>query len=79
MATPLVDVGDALTWLKRAAQARRIAAMLSGRDAQMLESYAAECERACGNVAARGMDFSIAITGAAERRAVPIVRRLIAA
>ncbi len=31
-------------WLGRAAQARRIAAMLSRADASILEAYALECE-----------------------------------
>ena len=35
---------ETLAWWARAAQARRIAGMLSPRDAQLAEAYAAECE-----------------------------------
>ncbi len=35
-------------WLARAAQARRIAAMLALADAKILEAYAAECEAEAG-------------------------------
>lgn len=33
-----------LAWWTRAAQARRVAGMLSPRDAQLAEAYAVECE-----------------------------------
>ena len=33
-----------LAWWARAAQARRVAGMLSPRDAQLAEAYAIECE-----------------------------------
>ena len=35
---------ESLMWLMRAEQARRIAAMLSGEDAERVWSYARECE-----------------------------------
>jgi hypothetical protein len=35
---------ESLTWWGRAAQARRVAAMLSPQDARLAEAYAAECE-----------------------------------
>lgn len=35
---------ETLAWWARAAQARRVAEMLSPRDAQLAEAYAAECE-----------------------------------
>lgn len=35
---------ETLAWWARAAQARRIAGMLSPRDAQLAEAYAVECE-----------------------------------
>ena len=35
---------SALAWWARAAQARRVANMLSPRDAQLAEAYALECE-----------------------------------
>jgi hypothetical protein len=38
-------VAECAAWLARARQARRLAPMLSGRDADLLEAYADECER----------------------------------
>jgi hypothetical protein len=35
---------ETLAWRAREAQARRVACMLSPRDAQLAEAYAAECE-----------------------------------
>jgi hypothetical protein len=35
---------ETLAWWARAAQARRVAGMLSPRDAQLAEAYALECE-----------------------------------
>jgi hypothetical protein len=35
---------DTLAWWARAAQARRVAGILSPRDARLAEAYAAECE-----------------------------------
>ncbi len=35
---------ETLAWWARAAQARRIACLLSPRDAQVAEAYAVECE-----------------------------------
>jgi hypothetical protein len=35
---------ETLAWWARAAQARRVAGMLSPRDAKLAEAYAAECE-----------------------------------
>jgi hypothetical protein len=35
---------ETLAWWARAAQARRVAGMLSPRDAQVAEAFAAECE-----------------------------------
>jgi hypothetical protein len=35
---------ETLAWWARAVQARRVAGMLSPRDAQLAEAYAAECE-----------------------------------
>ena len=35
---------DSLVWLARAEQARRIAWMLSGEDAERAHAYAEECE-----------------------------------
>jgi hypothetical protein len=35
---------ETLAWWARAAQARRVAGMLSPRDAQLAEAYAVECE-----------------------------------
>jgi hypothetical protein len=37
-------VADCAVWLARARQARRLALMLSVRDAALLEAYADECE-----------------------------------
>ena len=37
-------VADCAAWLARARQARRLAMMLSARDAKLLEAYADECE-----------------------------------
>jgi hypothetical protein len=37
-------VADCAAWLARARQARRLALMLSARDARLLEAYADECE-----------------------------------
>jgi len=35
---------ETLAWWSRAAQARRVAGMLSPRDAQLAETFAVECE-----------------------------------
>jgi len=35
---------ETVAWWARAAQARRVAGMLSPRDAQLAEAYAVECE-----------------------------------
>lgn len=40
-------------WLARAAQARRVAAMLSLKDAELLEAYALECEAKAARPAAK--------------------------
>lgn len=40
---------ESLAWWERAAQARRIAAMLSPQDARLAEAYAAECEARAGS------------------------------
>jgi hypothetical protein len=49
---------ESLAWWGRAAQARRIATMLSPRDAQLAEAYAVECEdrarRSCSDNVRRG-------------------------
>jgi hypothetical protein len=37
-------VAECAAWLARARQARRLALMLSMRDAELLETFAAECE-----------------------------------
>jgi hypothetical protein len=39
-----VSPSETLAWWARAAQARRVAGMLSPRDAQVAEAYAVECE-----------------------------------
>jgi len=39
-----VGLSEALMWRARAGQARRIASMLSPRDAALVEAYARECE-----------------------------------
>ena len=52
---------ETLAWWARAAQARRIAGLLSPRDAQIAEAYAVECEDH-----ARAASF----------RGPPLVRRL---
>jgi hypothetical protein len=39
-----VSMAETLLWRARAGQARRVAAMLSPRDAALLEAYARECE-----------------------------------
>ena len=39
-----VNPSETLAWWTRAAQARRVAGMLSPGDAQLAEAYAAECE-----------------------------------
>lgn len=47
-------------WLARAAQARRVANMLSNRDADVARAYARECEAKAREVAIYGMVASIA-------------------
>ncbi len=42
-----------MAWFARAAQARRIAVMLSLKDAQILEAYALECEAKAARPAAQ--------------------------
>ena len=39
-----LSLSEALLWRARAGQARRVAGMLSPRDAALLEAYARECE-----------------------------------
>ena len=39
-----VSPSETLAWWARAAQARRVASMLSPRDAQLAEAFAVECE-----------------------------------
>jgi hypothetical protein len=39
-----VGLSEALMWHARAGQARRVASMLSQRDAALVEAYAKECE-----------------------------------
>jgi hypothetical protein len=38
------DRSEVTSWLVRAEQARRIAGMLAGEDADMAQAYARECE-----------------------------------
>ena len=42
-----------MVWLARAEQARRLAAMLSLKDAEILEAYALECEAKAARPAGR--------------------------
>ena len=49
-----------LAWWTRAAQARRVAGMLSPRDAQLAEAYAIECEDQ-----ARDASSSVRVAGSA--------------
>ena len=46
---------ETLAWWVRAAQARRIAGMLSPRDAQLAEAYAVECEDQAQEAWSRGV------------------------
>jgi hypothetical protein len=39
-----LGLSETLLWRARAGQARRVASMLSARDAALLEAYARECE-----------------------------------
>jgi hypothetical protein len=39
-----LGLSEAMLWRARAGQARRVAGMLSPRDAALLEAYARECE-----------------------------------
>jgi hypothetical protein len=43
-----VRLSEALMWRARAGQARRVASMLSPRDAALVEAYARECEDCAG-------------------------------
>jgi hypothetical protein len=45
-------VADCAAWMARARQARRLASMLSMRDAKLLEAYADECEEEVRRLAA---------------------------
>jgi hypothetical protein len=54
MATNL-GPSESLTWWVRAAQARRIATMLTPRDAQLAEAYARECEDQARGVSGDGI------------------------
>jgi hypothetical protein len=38
------DLSETMLWCARAGQARRVAGMLSPRDAALLEAFASECE-----------------------------------
>jgi hypothetical protein len=48
-----IQLSDPSVWQSRAAQARRIASMLLGHDAEMVETYARECEEQGRNASAR--------------------------
>jgi hypothetical protein len=63
-----MDRSEALLWHARAGQARRIAGMLSPRDAALIEAYARECEDRARAVA------SIESSRASTRLSVDIQR-----
>jgi hypothetical protein len=63
-----LSLSEASLWCARAGQARRVAGMLSPRDAALLEAYARECED-CARSA------SIESARANTRLAVDIQRR----
>jgi len=58
---------DPLLWQARAAQARRIASMLLGRDAEAVLAYAQECDE-------QGQALSAKSTSAPSRLAAPLSR-----
>jgi hypothetical protein len=60
---------ESLTWWGRAAQARRVATMLSPQDARLAEAYAAECENQ-----ARRSDCVIGPATSGQRMADPIFK-----
>jgi hypothetical protein len=48
-------LSESRAWWARAAQTRRIASMLSPRDAQLAEAYAVECEHQARATSAEGI------------------------
>ena len=46
---------ETIAWWARAAQARRVAGMLSPRDAQLAEAYAVECEDQAREASSNGL------------------------
>jgi hypothetical protein len=62
------SLSETMMWRARAAQARRIASMLSPRDAALVEAYARECDD-CARAA------SIEVAGANKRLSIATRRR----
>ena len=53
---------ETLAWWARAAQARRVAGMLSPKDAQLAEAYAVECEDQAREASFNGLRSTILVT-----------------
>lgn len=49
-----IGLSETLLWHERAGQARRIASMLSPRDAELAEAYAIECEGRAQSASSEG-------------------------
>ncbi len=62
------NLGAALMWRARAGQARRVASMLSPRDAALVEAYARECDDSARAASIEGARVGV-------RRSVEIQRR----
>jgi hypothetical protein len=58
---------DPSIWRARAAQARRIASMLLGRDAEMVEAYARECDEQGRGVPAKTVSSPSLVPAASPR------------
>jgi len=58
---------ETLAWWARAAQARRIAGLLSPRDARVAEAYAAECEDHARAASFRALPSVERLTGIQQR------------
>jgi len=67
---------DPSFWQVRAAQARRIASMLLGRDAETALAYARECDEQGRALLAKTMSPSSLLPTAASRIAPPVSSRV---
>jgi hypothetical protein len=70
-----IQPSDPSVWQARAAQARRIASMLLGTDAVMLEAYARECDEQSRATSAKARHSLSLVPGNTDRVARPVPNR----